>query len=559
VLSVITSVVVSEVVLLLVACAASVVTFRWWRGRWWMGAAAGVLGIGVVAWLDFLVTWFAPRLLLPFVAVVLAAAVVALVVRRAWRWWRVVLLPSLLIAGVTAAYLGMFGFWGLPADPFAWAAIRFSSTNHVLPIDNQLPWLFQQTLESGRGTHGFDADWNGSDRPPLLSGIIGIIQPLTDLVGIRSSASAFGASLVGQLLWVPAVFVIARAIGVGRRGAVFAVLAAASLGTTLLNSVYTWPKMTSAAFVLIALALLVDARRSRAAFGPRLVGAAIGIVLGVLAHGAAAFAIPLLVLVGLAALRGRTRTRVLAAGGVGLGAMLLIYAPWFAYQKFADPPGDRLLKWHLAGVIPVDGRSFPQAFIDSYSTLSPAHWISGRLDNLFTVLSSQMFAGMPWTANAVTTRRSVEFFYTSAALGLWSLCIIGVTIALVVRRILRRIDAFDRTTTRLLIGSAISIALWCLVMFIPGATFVHQGSQVWIFVLVVAPALWLWRRARGVAWTVLIVQALVTAAEYLPDPSPAGRPSVSGLVLLVCGTALCVVTVISPTADRLMRLDRVSR
>ena len=39
------------------------------------------------------------------------------------------------------------------------------------------------------------------------------------------------------------------------------------------------------------------------------------------------------------------------AGGL---LALVLYAPWLAYQRLYDPPGDRLLKWHLAGVTEVE-------------------------------------------------------------------------------------------------------------------------------------------------------------------------------------------------------------
>lgn len=48
---------------------------------------------------------------------------------------------------------------------------------------------------------------------------------------------------------------------------------------------------------------------------------------------------------------------------------VLLYLPWFLYQKLFDPPGDRLLKWHLASVEKVDRRPFLQALTDSYSHL----------------------------------------------------------------------------------------------------------------------------------------------------------------------------------------------
>jgi len=38
---------------------------------------------------------------------------------------------------------------------------------------------------------------------------------------------------------------------------------------------------------------------------------------------------------------------------MALAIVVVFYLPWSAYQKYVDPPGNRLLKIHLAGVIPV--------------------------------------------------------------------------------------------------------------------------------------------------------------------------------------------------------------
>jgi hypothetical protein len=53
---------------------------------------------------------------------------------------------------------------------------------------------------------------------------------------------------------------------------------------------------------------------------------------------------------------------------VALGFVIVVafYLPWIGYQKFVDPPGNRLLKIHLASVIPVDSRTTWEAIRDSY-------------------------------------------------------------------------------------------------------------------------------------------------------------------------------------------------
>jgi hypothetical protein len=52
---------------------------------------------------------------------------------------------------------------------------------------------------------------------------------------------------------------------------------------------------------------------------------------------------------------------------MGLLIVMAFYLPWSAYQKFVDPPGNRLLKMHLGGVGPIDSRTAWRAIRDTYS------------------------------------------------------------------------------------------------------------------------------------------------------------------------------------------------
>src|SRR6185295_10615381 len=64
-----------------------------------------------------------------------------------------------------------------------------------------------------------------------------------------------------------------------------------------------------------------------------------------LSHGGAAFSlIAVAPWVLWRVFRGEGRAWLAAAA-----VFLLLAVPWFAYQRFYDPPGDRLLKWHLGG------------------------------------------------------------------------------------------------------------------------------------------------------------------------------------------------------------------
>lgn len=57
-----------------------------------------------------------------------------------------------------------------------------------------------------------------------------------------------------------------------------------------------------------------------------------------------------------------------------------------AYQRFYEPPGNRLLKWHLAGAAAVDDRSFHTALTDGYSRVG----VQGALANKWTNVQMQL-------------------------------------------------------------------------------------------------------------------------------------------------------------------------
>ena len=123
-------------------------------------------------------------------------------------------------------------------------------------------------------------------------------------------------------------------------------------GFALVDTVFVWPKLLAGAFALLALAVLIerppsrprrcrrdqparqpsDSCRTRAPCTPRSVWCRCC---------------------------RRHRREVMTARWLGTGVSATggaVMVPWFAYQRFADPPGDALLKWPLAGVIDVEER-----------------------------------------------------------------------------------------------------------------------------------------------------------------------------------------------------------
>jgi hypothetical protein len=197
------------------------------------------------------------------------------------------------------------------------------------------------------GAHGLLlADWHASDRGPL--------QPLVLLWAGRWSTNPVPAYITGVVVnssWVVGLWWFLRALRVSEGRIRWAVLLTALTGAIWLNTVYPWPKLLAGGLALGCAAAVLERR-------PVLAGLLGGLAL--LAHGAAVFAI-----IGLAPWAvSRLGRRAL----LGVLVLAAVYAPWFAFAKLVDPPGDRVIKWQLAGtdIDTPDPRSPLRAIVGEY-------------------------------------------------------------------------------------------------------------------------------------------------------------------------------------------------
>jgi len=536
--------------------ASAMIGRRFASGRAYLVVAFGVLGIGIVAILTFLGFWIAPAIGVVLCWLIIAASVVILSRAKVWSYWRIILPLATLTVAFATGYIALLYLWSTTADGFTLAATRFFTFR--LPVDNYIPTLTAERLSEGLSTHGLVEDWNGSDRPPAQAGLILFAWTFRPPF-LTPAVMSLGIGIAAQLTWIPALFAFLRSLRVARLSAYVGVVFAGFAGTTLVNTVFTWPKLISAAFVLVSALFLVDARARPAMFRIGLSFAVVSFALAMLAHGAAAFMLPLVIALGVAASRRQPVRALFHSGLAAVAAGLIVYLPWVLYQRLADPPGDRLLKWHLAGVMKLaDSRSFIQALIDSYSQLTIGQWMGTRLANFGTVVNWNILHGL----SDSYARRSAEFFTTSMALGL-AFPMAGVIIAtIVIQRIRgRRLSRNDRLFAALQLGSVGCIAFWCLVMYTPRSTIVHQGSQVWIFLLLVSPIIWVVERNRIIGAITLAPAFGYFLLEYAPGVAGASiRPaalllaiaSIAAVVGVVCfvwrqSSSLNRTAIVSPT------------
>lgn len=208
----------------------------------------------------------------------------------------------------------------------------------TLRTDNILPMLLADQIRSGHLFHPMIGDWLASDRPPLQAG-------LCLLFGVKNG-------MFYQVLstWLEASSLLSIAVLLHRnsqaafRWGIYFLLGISAI--YLQTTAFVWPKLLAASFTTLLYCLVVE--NVTPDLRPSAKAAAAGLLacLSLLAHGGAIFALPGVTVVAL--LRKQFPWAKNAA--VAVTAFIVPIVPWLLFQKLVDPPGDRLLKWHIAGL-----------------------------------------------------------------------------------------------------------------------------------------------------------------------------------------------------------------
>jgi hypothetical protein len=317
-----------------------------------------------------------------------------------------------------SAFIVFFGFLhGGTGTPLGTAHTRFS---HPLPTDAEIPQFFINWF-AAHGHNGtppvFPGEWLASDRPPLQIGY-GLYQhPFhTDLTGLDYEVMG----VVLQQLWIVGLWALLDAAGLRRRTRGLTMIAVLVSGLAIVNGFFVWPKLLPAAFLLAAAAMVLtplweEIRRSAWA------GALIAVLCGLamMGHGASVFGLIPLIIVG--AFRGLPNWRWI---GVAVLAGIVVMAPWSAYQKWADPPGDRLTKWMLAGDIEIDPRGTSEMIREAYAGAGLSGTYRNKRENFKEILGYEQVKQTVENVaegnleNAIREFRLLGFFFWLPSIGL---------------------------------------------------------------------------------------------------------------------------------------------
>jgi len=470
-----------------------------------------------------------------------AAAIVACVYdgqidRRLFR----ALATPLGLWALASVFLVFFGFLhGGTAEPLEMASTRFTSK---LPPDNVIPgfyadWFFEH---GHSGTPPvFPGEWLSSDRPPLQIGYV-LSQRGFGWDTHGQHTQVLGVIL--QQLWVVGLWALLLAARVGRvsRGLVVTALLASNL--VIVNGFFIWPKLLPAALLLAATALVVtplwDTVR-RDLRGAVLLAALLGLAL--LGHGASVFGVIPLAAIGIA--RGLPGWRWI---GVGALVALVLLAPWAAFQKYAEPPGNRLTKWMLGGVYALDDRSTGETIVDGYGEAGVGGTLENKARNLGTIAGNgpaldrveAAFDDLPDDAEgAVRELRELFFFQLLPSLGLLLLAPFAMAYA----RIRGRPDSAEWRLA-LACGAIVLIgcAFWVIALFggPDSNASIHVGSLLLPVLAFCGAVCGLRAVYPRFAIYYVAVAATLMLALYVPAFEPVAGSTYSPLAALLAAAGL---------------------
>lgn len=494
-----------------------------------------LVGIAMSAYLAFW-AWFLSPHFGHAVSVALAVAAGGVLIwlipklsPAAWASLKLLLVPALLVFCASLTILAAGFLYGGMDAPLVTPRTRFS---HQLMGDNVHAFEFAAQVQRGHVNKPMSGDWHSSDRPPLQTGMVLTQWPFL------SRPRPLGYTMLGAIqesLWIFASWLLLDAFHIARRAISLALAIPLFSGFVFLNTFYLWPKLLAGAFMLAFAALVLprDAiERLRASPSAAVLAGAL-LAFGLLTHGASIFALIGIVIAGLI-LRIKIPVKRIALMG---SVCFLLYLPWILYQKLFDPPGDRLLKWHLAGVIEVDPRPFLQVLTNAYAHLTFAQLLHNRglsagqffdhNQNYWTLMARLVPALVSGNdtrvADLLSGERVFMFFNLFPALGF---LIIGLpALAAGLSRRYRSLEW--RAAIRILVFVFCTLLACWVLMFPPEAGAIFVQPYVTVLLTWAGSTLALWAVSR---WLAVVIGGLQVGLSFLAYGIYMREPGMPGVL-----------------------------
>lgn len=457
------------------------------------------------------------------------------------RWLLRKLLTPLLLWALGSCFVIYLGFLhGGTDNAIGMSSLRFTSQ---LPSDNDIPRFFSEWFS----IHGHDgppplypAGWHMSDRPPLQIGYVLSQRAFSnDVVNLHYQVLC----VVIQQLWIVAmwaVLIAARVRSATRSLAMFAVIIS---DIAIVHGFFVWPKLLAATFLLAALALVISPKWVELRRDLRVAALfACLCALAMLAHGASVFGVIPLVAIGV--LRGLPTWRWL---GIAALVGLVLMGPWSVYQRYGDPPGNRLLKWQLGGYSRVDGKGTLETIVDGYSEAGLSGTIANKYENFGEM------AGWPGTKNeivdmvdfaqngeiakALEALRRTRFFYMLPLVGLFLVAPIAMLLR---RKQVSRGDPDWRFALISLFFVVVGCVGWGLLLFggTGARTVIHAGSLVLPLLAFCGCVAGLRATHPRLAAVVVGINIAIVLAIYTPSLTPPPGTSYSAIAAVLAATSL---------------------
>lgn len=448
-----------------------------------------LIAAGIAGYFAFWIGYFSPFLLKAFKAAfwVWVAITIAIAVRAKYRPKELfVCLALMVIATVLILSLAYIGV--------GYEALIDRAKNGMISSDSEIPYLFAQAIKHGQIPVPLIGDWLSSDRPPLQSGFYLLFGWS---IGDRHAAYQV-LSVCLQMTVIPTAYWFTRRFSIQAVATASILIVVFFTHLVIIHGLHVWPKLIATSYLLIA-AVTFFRLKTANSIGAFVVGASCA--LAMLAHGGSAFALLGFAITSVVIWQIPKPTYIFLT----LATFAVLYAPWTAYQRFIDPPGDRLLKWHIAGQESPTSDSLPQAVRKAYANISMEQYLERQKEKVGVLVAFPLAtpeALIIWSNENLVAAKAwygeKKFYYSFATLGLAGTLLIFLPLLL-----------FSKDLRPLTLTVFAACLAWMLIMLKGDGVIVHQGTfyvQVCALLLLL---FWLSRWPRILA-VIAIAQTVTT-------------------------------------------------